>query len=73
MKISDLYDLSHTLAAEYLKSCVYPWEALGGIKTLIVSLGEALGEDYTEVSPKVWVHKTATVLPLYKNPSQVAQ
>ena len=36
-KIEDLYDLSHTAAAEYLKGFTYPWEALKGIKDLILS------------------------------------
>ena len=62
-KTADLYDLTHTLAAEYLAGFEYPWQALKGIKELILSLGEKLGDDYTEVSPTVWVHKTATVAP----------
>ena len=61
--INQLFDLSHTLAGEYLAGFTYPWEALGGIKDLILHLGESLGSDYTEVSPKVWVHNTATVAP----------
>ena len=61
--ISELYDLSHTLAADYLKGFTYPWEALKGIKDMILELGKTLGEDYTEVSANVWVHKTATVAP----------
>ena len=61
--IKTLFDLSHTLAAEYLSGFTYPWEALKGIKDLILSLGAGLGEDYAEVSPTVWVHKTATVAP----------
>ena len=61
--IKDLYDLTHTLAAEYLSGFTYPWEALKGIKELILSLGPNLGADYTEVSENVWVHKTATVAP----------
>ena len=28
--ITDLYDLDHTLAADYLKGFTYPWEALKG-------------------------------------------
>ena len=27
-KISSLYDLSHTIAADYLRGFEYPWEAL---------------------------------------------
>ena len=61
--INDLYDLDHTLAADYLKGFTYPWEALKGIKELILKLGATLGPDYEEVKPQVWVHKTATVFP----------
>ena len=64
LSIHELYDLSHTMAAEYLAGFTYPWEALGGIKSLIVSLGEKLNPDeYREVSPQVWVHRTAKVAP----------
>ena len=63
LKISSLYDLSHTMAKTYLAGFVYPWEALAGISDLIVSLGTSLGEDYTEVSENVWVHKTAKIMP----------
>ena len=61
--IKELYDLEHTLAGEYLSQFTYPWEALKGIKDLILQLGAELGEDYEEVSPHVWVHKTAKVFP----------
>ena len=64
LTISELYDLDHTLAADYLKNFTYPWEALKGIKELIVEIGQTLDpEEYTEVSEHVWVHKTATVFP----------
>ena len=59
----DLFDLTHSLAGSYLSGFSYPWEALKGIKDLILTLGPGLGEEYTEVSPTVWVHKTATVAP----------
>ncbi len=63
-KISDLYDLNHTLAKEYLEGFEYPWEALGGIKNFIIELGKSLPEDeYNEISENVWVHKTASVAP----------
>ena len=47
--IADLYDLDHTLAADYLRQFTYPWEALKGIKDMILALGPTLGEDYEEV------------------------
>ena len=62
-KTADLFDLDHSMAGSYLSGFEYPWQALKGIKDLILSLGETLGEEYTEVSPSVWVHKTATVAP----------
>lgn len=61
--IQELYDLEHTQAKSYLSQFTYPWEALKGIKDFIVQLGSALGDDYQEVSPQVWVHRTATVAP----------
>ena len=63
MVISKLYDLQHTLAGDYLAGFTYPWEALKGIKELILTLGETLGEEYEQVQPQVWVHKTAKVFP----------
>ena len=63
MKINELYDLNHTLAAEYLSGFTYPWEALKGIKDMILSLGAQLGDEYTQVSENVWVHKSAKVAP----------
>ena len=63
-KIANLYDLSHTLASNYLSGYTYPWEALGGIKELIISLGNALDSSlYDKIGEDIWVSKTATVAP----------
>lgn len=43
-KISELYDLDHTLAKDYLAQFEYPWQALAGIKELILELGKNLGK-----------------------------
>ena len=63
LKTSDLFDLSHSMAGTYLSDFELPWQALGGIKALILSLGSQLGEDYNQIQPNVWVHKTAVVAP----------
>lgn len=63
IKIIDLYDLSHTMAGEYLKGFSYPWEALKGIGDLIISLGEKLGGDYIQKVPHVWVHRSVKIAP----------
>ena len=62
-RISELYDLDHTLAKDYLAQFEYPWEALKGLKEYIVQLGQTLGDEYEERSEHVWVHKNATVFP----------
>ena len=63
LKTLQLYDLNHTLANHYLAGFDYPWQALSGIKNLILTLGPSLGEAYTEIAPTVWVHKTAILAP----------
>ena len=63
LKTRDLYDLKCSIAGEYLSGFEYPWEALKGIKDLILTLGPTLGEEYTETAPTVWVHRTAKVFP----------
>lgn len=63
-KTDELFDLSHTIAAEYLSAFECPWQALSGIKDLILSLGEKLDKtEYNEIYEHVWVHKTAAVAP----------
>ncbi len=62
--ILELYDLEHTAASDYLRQFRYPWEALTGISDLICQLGNNLNTaEYTQISPQVWVHKTAKVAP----------
>lgn len=62
--VSELYDLSHTDASDYLRQFTYPWEALKGISSFIIELGNKLSPDeYDNPSENVWVHKTAKVFP----------
>ncbi len=64
VKITDLFDLSHTAAAEYLSRFTYPWEALKGISNLIIEIGSRLDTDeYDNPSENIWIHKTAKVFP----------
>ena len=63
-KIDELLTLSHTLAAPLFEGKRYPWEILPELKEFIRKLGATLSpEEYDEVSPEVWVHKTAKVAP----------
>ncbi len=64
LKTGDLLDLTHTMAEDYLKEFEYPWQALKGIRDLILRLGETLPTDEYELkAPDVWVHKTANIAP----------
>lgn len=62
VRTTDLFDLSHTIAKDYLEGFEYPWQALAGIKSLIIELGKNLPKsEYDEVKENVWIHKSAKV------------
>ena len=55
--------MRRSMAGTYLRNFEYPWQALKGIRDLILSLGSWLESDYVQCKPQVWVHKTALVAP----------
>lgn len=67
--IIELFDLEHSLAADYLKGFTYPYEALSGISEMIMEIGASL--DMSEyhhhvdwdgnVLKNVWVANDAVV------------
>ena len=62
--IGELFDLSHTIAADLFEGKTYPWEVLPLIKDYIYELGKTLPEDeFDQVQPGVWVAKDAKVYP----------
>lgn len=64
VKITDLYDLSHTQAADYLSRFTYPWEALAGIKDLILEIGAKLDPElYEKRGEDIWISKSAKIYP----------
>lgn len=64
LKISELYDLTQTMAAELFEGKTYPWEVLPEIGTFIMKLGETLSEEeYDKVGDNVWIAKSAKVTP----------
>ncbi len=63
-KTKELYSLDKSLAGKYLAQFEYPWQALSGIKELILTLGEELDKnEYDEISENVWVHKSVKIAP----------
>ena len=64
IKITDLYDLNETIAADYLKGFEYPWEALAGIKEFILKLGASLSEEkFEKRGEDIWIAKSAKIAP----------
>lgn len=60
----DLFDLTHTLAAPFLRDCRYPWQAFPQISGWIRELGAALSaEEYEQRGEDVWVARSAKVAP----------
>ena len=64
IRISDLFDLNHTLAADYLRGFEFPWQALKGIGAMIIEIGKNLpADEYIQRAENGWVHKDAVVFP----------
>lgn len=64
LEVKSLYDLTHSLAGEYLAGFTYPWEALAGISDFVKALGETLpADEYDKAGENVWIAKSAKVAP----------
>jgi NDP-sugar pyrophosphorylase family protein len=62
--IMELYDLTQTIAGDYLAGFTYPWEALDGISSYIKELGPTLDTDiFEQRGENIWVAKSAKVAP----------
>ena len=60
--MEELFDLGHTLAADYLRQFRFPWQALPGIGGMILQVGGSLDpEEYDHPAESVWIHKSARV------------
>ena len=63
-EIKELLDLDKTIAAKLFEGKTYPWEALDGIKSLILELGATLSADeYDHPEDGVWIAKDAKIFP----------
>lgn len=62
--ISELFDLSQTIAAEIFEGKTYPWEVLPEIHDFILKLGPTLPKDeYEEKKEGVWIARDAVIWP----------
>ena len=61
---SDLFDLSHTIAAELLQQQQYPWQIIGSIKDFIISISASLDPNvYENRGDGVFVARDAKIAP----------
>lgn len=64
IRITDLFDLTHTCAAKMLARHEYPWEALAEIGEAVLAIGRTLPQEaYLHPNENVWIAKTAVVAP----------
>ena len=62
--VSELYDLSETIASGLFAGVTYPWEALPAIHDFIIELGKTLPEElYQNPGENIWVAKSAKIAP----------
>ena len=62
IQVEAMFDLEQTIAGEFLKSFLYPWEALPKIHDFILELGPTLSkEEYDYMGDNVWIAKSAQV------------
>lgn len=62
-RTKDLYTHEHSLAKNWLDQFEYPWQALGKINELILTLCHDLPAEYEEKEPGIFVHKSAEIAP----------
>lgn len=63
-EISELFDLTKTVAAGLFQGKTYPWEVLDGIKDYILSFGSTLPEEeYEHPREGIWIARDANVFP----------
>ncbi len=61
-KITELFDLKESIAAEYLTAYVYPWEVLPHIEEIILEIGKSLPEGrFEKKGENIWIAKSAKV------------
>lgn len=64
LSVNELFDLSHTIAADLLSSVKYPWEALPKIKDFILDIGKNLpADEYYSPAEGIWIANDASVAP----------
>ncbi len=63
-RITNLFNLDETIAADFMRTAEYPWELLDGLADFIKKLGPTLDpEKFEKRGENIWVAKSAKVAP----------
>ncbi len=64
LRTSELFDLSHTIAAPLLQRFEFPWQCLTELSVFLVALGRTLDpERFDHPAEDIWIAKSAKVAP----------
>ena len=64
IEVKALFDLTHSMAGDFLSKFRYPYEALPALGEWIRAVGPQLSPDeYEERGEQIWIHKSAKVAP----------
>ena len=64
IEVKALFDLSHSMAGDFLAKFRYPYEALPELGAWIAAVGPQLSSDeYEKRGEQIWIHKSAKVAP----------
>ena len=64
IEVKALFELSHSMAGEFLAKFRYPYEALPELGAWIAAVGPQLSSDeYEKRGEQIWIHKSAKVAP----------
>ncbi len=63
-KTNELFDVTKTIARDYVAGCEWPWQVLEDIGGCIAEIGKGLDESkFDHPAETVWIAKSATVAP----------
>ncbi|MDY3846462.1 MAG: UDP-N-acetylglucosamine pyrophosphorylase [Eubacteriales bacterium] len=63
LRTKDMYDLTHTIAAELLSDTEYPHQALPKIKETILKIGKTLSAEEYNITDDIFIAKSAKIAP----------
>ena len=61
MKTKEIFLSNDSVAAEFVKSYLYPYEVLPEIKNFILEFGKSLDDNFNKLGEDVWIHKSAKI------------